>query len=485
MVQQQYLPLWNKIESYPLDEGTAAVPFSAKLAASENWSIPFTQRAIEEYRKFLLLCCISEKGAAPSKTVDEVWHLHLTYTQSYWFGLCRDTLGRDIHHYPSAGGDEEDDKHRGWYSETLELYRAVFAMEPPADIWPAARRSGPMADPVPEDLTYSWDRRVTGIIAGILALPFLFIWISYGTPYPFSLNGPQFLLFFPLYGAAIILSYIVYRDQLKKQVVAITAAHFPTDVTPFQMAAFLYGKHRAVQASLVDLIKRNLVELDSHNRFLVKSSNYQPMPGESNPMISAYAQEPDGSIYAYDSILANWYDRAKFGHPTLVALDQFAHRGEPMRAYFFHVAFFAMVVARATQGIVNGRPIIFLVLETAGLSILFYLAQQLFSRPRVVYGEAKRLYKETINSPGMDDTLLVPNFALQGLPAINGFAEGAMLAVVFASNDPISFRRNLGDGNSGGDGGSSCSGASGCSGGSSCGSSCGGGSCGGCSGGGD
>jgi len=480
MVKQAYLPLWQKIASFALDEGTAAVPFSAKLSASQGWSVRFTGRAIEEYRKFLLLCCISEKGAAPSHTVDIVWHLHLTYTQSYWTDLCKGVLGRELHHYPSAGGDEEDEKHRGWYQETLDLYRTAFGTEPPADIWPAPRRSWPAPTLIPEDRAFSQGPRARATIAGIIVLPFLFIWIAYGSFNPFSLNGSQFLGFFPLYGAAIVLAYIAARQQLKKQLVAITAAHFPRDASPFQVAAFLYGKHRATQAGLVDLIKRDLVELDIYSRFVVKSRNYRPVTGEKNPMIPAYAQEPDGSAYPYDSILINWYDRAKFAHPDLEVLDQFAHRDEPMRAYLFHVAFFGMVVARATQGIVNGRPIIFLVLETVGLSILLYLTQRQFSRSHIVYGEVKRLYKEHMGNTGMEaDAGLVPNFALQGMSAISGFSEAAMLDIIFSSYDPRAFRSSLGDGNS--SAGSSCGGSSGCSGGSSC----GGGGCGGCGGGGD
>lgn len=82
MVTQEQQLLWSRIQGFSFDDRTAQVTFSDKLAASQNWTIPFAQKAIEEYRKFLFLCCTSPKGAAPSKIVDEVWHLHLSYTQS-------------------------------------------------------------------------------------------------------------------------------------------------------------------------------------------------------------------------------------------------------------------------------------------------------------------------------------------------------------------------------------------------------------------
>src|ERR1700709_1185766 len=102
MIPQEHSLLWDKIRNFPMDDESATITFSSKLAAVQNWTAAFTQKAIDEYKRFIFLCCILEAGAAPSKAVDEVWHLHLTYTRSYWIDLCRNTLGKDIHHYPSA-----------------------------------------------------------------------------------------------------------------------------------------------------------------------------------------------------------------------------------------------------------------------------------------------------------------------------------------------------------------------------------------------
>src|SRR5882762_2181922 len=72
----------------------------------------------------------------PSDAVDQAWHLHLTYTRSYWDGLCREVLGRPLHHVPTKGGRGETAKFRDQYMETLTSYRRLFETEPPADIWP-------------------------------------------------------------------------------------------------------------------------------------------------------------------------------------------------------------------------------------------------------------------------------------------------------------------------------------------------------------
>jgi hypothetical protein len=68
--------------------------------------------------------------------VDQAWHLHLVYTDSYWNHLCGKILKCPLHHGPTKGGKAEGGKHRNWYAETLSSYRQLFVTEPPADIWP-------------------------------------------------------------------------------------------------------------------------------------------------------------------------------------------------------------------------------------------------------------------------------------------------------------------------------------------------------------
>ncbi|WP_407480717.1 glycine-rich domain-containing protein [Elizabethkingia meningoseptica] len=127
--------LWNRIMGFSLDAPDAEYPFSKKLAKEENWSPDFTKKAIEEYKKFIYLCCIFPNGASPSKIVDKVWHMHLIYTWSYWEEFCPVILKRNIHHHPSKGGNAENNKHNDWFLETLENYKAVFHSDAPEDIW--------------------------------------------------------------------------------------------------------------------------------------------------------------------------------------------------------------------------------------------------------------------------------------------------------------------------------------------------------------
>jgi hypothetical protein len=128
---------WTRLSSLDFDAADAAFPFSARLARENQWPRVFAARAIEEYRKFCFLAVHAGHPVTPSDEVDQVWHLHLTYSQHYWHSLCRDTLGTPLHHGPTEGGAAEDGKFRDWYYNTLASYRRYFG-EPPEDLWPSA-----------------------------------------------------------------------------------------------------------------------------------------------------------------------------------------------------------------------------------------------------------------------------------------------------------------------------------------------------------
>jgi len=131
------LNLWRKINDFQLDGPGVQFPFSDRVARENGWSKKYTLRVIDEYKKFIYLCCVSEEGVTPSDTVDQVWHLHLTYTKSYWIEFCQETLGKSIHHNPTKGGNEEAKKFNDYYSRLKEIYRFHFDSDPPIDIWPS------------------------------------------------------------------------------------------------------------------------------------------------------------------------------------------------------------------------------------------------------------------------------------------------------------------------------------------------------------
>ncbi len=127
--------LWQNIQDFAMDDANALFPFSKKLAKEQNWSNAFTLKAINEYKKFMYLCCISPTGASPSKIVDEVWHLHLTYTKNYWEDFCGIVLHKKIHHNPSNGSIGDYNKYQNLEKSTMLLYEKEFELKAPSEIW--------------------------------------------------------------------------------------------------------------------------------------------------------------------------------------------------------------------------------------------------------------------------------------------------------------------------------------------------------------
>ena len=129
--------LWAKIQAFELDDEHSEFTFTERLARDNDWSVSYGKEVVEEYKKFIYLCCCDYGEITPSDAVDQAWHLHLTYTKSYWVDLCRNTLGREIHHNPTKGGSKENAKYSSCYDSIIEVYEAEFCQKPPVTIWPS------------------------------------------------------------------------------------------------------------------------------------------------------------------------------------------------------------------------------------------------------------------------------------------------------------------------------------------------------------
>jgi hypothetical protein len=430
MLPAEQKTLWNKISEFPLNEPEAAVTFSDKLKEQQQWTISYTERVIEEYRKFIFLCMVAPKGASPSKAVDEAWHLHLTYTKSYWIDLCKNTLGREIHHHPSKGGTAENHKHKEWYKETLDLYKELFGKNAPADIWP-----DPSIIPEPGNM---YPAASIAIAAGILLFPFLMIYVFYGEIFPYSLNGRQFLLFYPVFALCLLgANYALLWKKLKyydKQV----DIFFENNGTVFQKARFLYGKHRALQTGIVDLLRRNLLGVQRDDYFVVNKQNYQQQADEQNPLIKEYLRESNGYKLKYDLIDSHWYEDGKFTHPAFKKLHVFAaHKISFWQKYGLVIVVLTVGLARLLQGIANERPILMLVLEMIVLHVMVYYGARAAARSSDIFSRAKAVIEEQAENGQLHDDKIVNDFAVHGPSALHTLAEGAILFTLFSSYKEI------------------------------------------------
>ncbi len=210
VMSPQQLVLWHKLEAFRIGRPNtalpAALPFEARLARENAWPRNYANRVMCEYRKFLFLAMTAGHPVTPSEEVDQAWHLHMVYTRSYWHDLCEQTLGKPLHHDPTAGGATEDAKFNDWYRKTLESYEKHFDQAPPRDIWPLPEdRFAPSPRKwIDTRNTWTLPKRHVSIAASLAMLAALAVLIAGCTKHPAV--APAFLL---VIGIFVLLALII------------------------------------------------------------------------------------------------------------------------------------------------------------------------------------------------------------------------------------------------------------------------------------
>ena len=132
-------PLWHRIDAFDFDTLDAALPFTQRLAQENGWKESHAARVVQEYKRFCYLAVRAGHPVFPPDQVDQVWHLHLSYSRNYWDEYCAKVLCADLHHDPVGNNSGEDvDRKRDAYTATMNTYQTSSAERPPPDIWPIA-----------------------------------------------------------------------------------------------------------------------------------------------------------------------------------------------------------------------------------------------------------------------------------------------------------------------------------------------------------
>ncbi len=114
--------------------------FWSKLTSENGWSLPYAKAVFLEYKKFVWLAKNSHDRVVPSRAIDAVWHLHMTFTKSYWHDLCEDVLHREFHHTPSSKNNKSEALDSVDYKNTLKMYEVEFGVAPSVKYWPIASK---------------------------------------------------------------------------------------------------------------------------------------------------------------------------------------------------------------------------------------------------------------------------------------------------------------------------------------------------------
>jgi uncharacterized protein (TIGR04222 family) len=245
----------------------------------------------------------------------------------------------------------------------------------------------------------------------------------------------------------------------------LTRDKFPVSCTPFQIAHFLFGIHRAYQTALVNLLTRDIIDVAGRGYRLnpvVKNA----LPGEENPLLPALSETVDpGANFRYSDGLA-MLDQQKLQHPSfrelLVLSKQVDFQKLIIPAIVLLIGF-----ARMFQGMANNKPVGYLVLEIGSYSLIGLMIGAQYSYTSLVFRYVEDIWRQdTKNGLGPD---VLNNFTLLGTTAITGFAEYQVLSEVFGKEAPTIRPR---DGSSGS--GSSCASSGDSAGDGGCSSGCGG-----------
>lgn len=443
--------LWQRLCTFQLnDDPTATLQFSGKLLKEQKWTVEFAQRAIAEYKKFLYLCVVQPQGASPSAIVDEVWHLHLTFTVSYWQKLCGEVLQQQLHHYPNKGGASENLRHQTWYDDTLVAYVREFGELPPVDIWPLPKGldlDAHLADDSPfKKPTFVFTSpiasvRFWGIGAAVLAVVSLI---------GFGLSGPQYLLLY-----ALLIGWAWWGGSLqiatKKEIMlqATEAVH------PLQFAALWKDTDTVFRIMVADLAEKGLIAYLQSDTFWYDKKTSRPLfynlqaqetehlnTQQVRQLLYPYAQVIDKIITPLKNTLSQ--------HTTLFAV--------------FNWWVLAVGIGRVFQGIFNDRPVLFLMLEIIIFGVIWaVIANTSLDTPRLRRSYETSTWHQQVALGALSLALVGGDYR---------FAHGSSLNTVFGPP------RKTSDGGSGDSGAAAGCGSSGGDGG---GGGCGGG-CGGCGG---
>lgn len=489
--------LWQRLHQYEFG-GEHHEAFLTRVAHACQTTREGAQAALEEYRRFCFLAISAGHPVTPSELIDQVWHAHMTDTRDYWQRFCPQVLEQSLHHAPSLGGTQEQERHQQQYRETYISYERFFG-DPPAAQWPypALSRAAQAATHEPQSgrrtplrfvTPWTLPPRGVGRWAWIWsgACAAAYVWgVSVSADYdPLQWRGYQFLAF---YIAAIGCVFTV-GGALERRVRGANRRGSVQGGDPVELGFLAAGTERAADVAIVELLDRDALRLDfaGHARDAARTGAWlranpdggkQPLPESLREAMWIVQRRQNlddalGALKQHYAGLGEHLQRKGWWMSSGQAL------GARLVGTLPIVALVGFGLCKIFIGVERGKPVGFLVVLTAFAGVLA-LVRWAFAKRRSRAGDwalhdADRALAKRRESSDVEAGARV---ALMGTA---GLLDSA-LADYHILRTPVSSSSDGSGGSSSCGSSSNSSSNSSDSGGSSCGSS----GCGGCGGGGD
>jgi uncharacterized protein (TIGR04222 family) len=473
----QQTELYKRIQAFALDWPDSQLSFSQRLAKDNGWSLGYTQRVIEEYKKFIFLAVAAGHPVTPSDQIDQVWHLHLTYTRSYWQEFCPKILQTTLHHEPTRGGSSEQLKFGSWYSKTLESYEQFFGHIPPIDIWPKPKdRFGRDLHFIRINTQQSWilskpnftvffkpQLRKIGIFTFLVLLSLMITscQIISQIPNPINFTGSEFLTFYIFLGVMGIALAAWLRFSLC--LVSANTKQQP-DLNTYEIAFLAGGNHRMIMAAITSLVKQGYVEVLKEGK-LVVTGKIDPI---ADPVEKAVAQDILATDGAIEQVFQNSTGMKDSIRSRLEQLGLFLSDAQAFKAQIYPsmivVILLGIGFCKMAVGISRDKPVGLLLICIFGLLVLgarFFVKPQRSRYGEIIFNDlTNRL--QPLKTANSSDSELVLAVALFGATVL--MADMA-LADLYQMLTPTAAASSGSDGSSDGGSGGGCGGCGGCGGG--------------------
>jgi uncharacterized protein (TIGR04222 family) len=416
--------LWHRLCAHSFEHPDQGLDFTRRLAREQGWTLTEARAAIDEYRRFCFLACVSNADATPSAEVDEVWHLHLIHTRDYWSKFCPEVLQTTLHHGPTRGGHNERMRYRQQYADTLARYEQWFG-PPPERWWPGTRdRFADRTPLVRVDARRHWiiakpvfSRGVAGGV-GVLAALFMARDAIALPANPLDWTAGPFL---QLYLALMVLSLVVAIGL--RRMARDTGSARGERPGSYDLAYLAGGAPRCVDAAVAQMLGDGSLRWDETSKSLkleVPAASLDP-PLDAVARCVAADGKPDQVVRRAGVALASV-------QKSLQARSLWLDDSSAWRTRLFSAAPMLLVIAFGIAKMIVGagrdKPIGFLVVLTIILALV--ALGFLFSRPtRTRAGDhavadAKRKNARALRAPRNGELGLA--VALLGTAALSGTA---------------------------------------------------------------